>query len=267
MDRDEKMQKVLACARDAALAAGNSALRNFGGVEAREKSKNNLVTAADIECENLIASMIGRLFPSHAILAEEQSPGTAAGADNLWIVDPLDGTNNFAHGIPHFCVSIGYAERGEPLAAVVFDPIRNELFSATKDGGAFLNGKRISVSATTGVSQSIIATGSGYNRGEILDKTLDTLRLLLKADLRGVRRLGSAALDLCWVACGRFDAYFEYLLSPWDFAAGMLVVKESGGICADRAGAKLSLTSGGLIVSNGHIHNELMKFLKWEAAN
>jgi len=258
------MQDILECAATAARAAGAIAVENFGKVFAREKSLNNLVTQADLECESLIASMIAADFPSHKILAEERSASADPLSDKIWIIDPLDGTNNYAHGIPHFSVSIAYAQRGEVLAGVVFDPIRGELFSAARGGGAFLNGKKISVSPTPLLSQSIITTGFYYDRGELMEKTLDTIKMLFKADIRGIRRLGSAALDLSWVACGRFDGYFEYQLSPWDFAAGMLIVREAGGKCANRDGTDLKLTSKSVAVSNGKVHNDFLGIVKWE---
>jgi myo-inositol-1(or 4)-monophosphatase len=207
--------------------------------------------------------MITADFPNHTILAEERYASADPLSNKIWIIDPLDGTNNYAHGIPHFSVSIAYAERGEVLAGVVFDPMRGELFSAAKEGGALLNGKRISISPTLLLSQSIITTGFYYDRGELMEKTLDTIKMLFKADIRGIRRLGSAALDLSWVACGRFDGYFEYQLSPWDFAAGMLIVEEAGGTCATRTGMPLRLTSKSVAVSNGKIHDKFLEIVKW----
>jgi myo-inositol-1(or 4)-monophosphatase len=258
------MQDILECATKAARAAGTRAVENFGKVFAREKTLNNLVTQTDLECESLIASMIRADFPNHAILAEEGSASADPLSDKIWIIDPLDGTNNYAHGIPHFSVSIAYAEQGDVLAGVVYDPMRDELFSAANGGGTFLNGKKIFVSSTPLLSQSIITTGFYYDRGELMEKTLDTIKMLFKADIRGIRRVGSAALDLSWVACGRFDGYFEYQLSPWDFAAGMLIVRESGGMCDTRAGVSLKLTSKSVAVSNGKIHDDFLKIVKWE---
>jgi myo-inositol-1(or 4)-monophosphatase len=257
------MEQILQCAVEAARAAGTIIANQFNSVAAVEKSSNNLVTETDIASENEIAAIVGKTFPSHSMLAEERRGNTGVLADHLWIVDPLDGTNNYAHGIPHFCVSIAYAERGEVLAGAVFDPMRGDMFTAEKGGGAFLNGARISVSSTSLVSESIITTGFYYDRGELMEKTLGAIHSLFKANIRGIRRLGSAALDLCWVACGRFDGYFEYRLSPWDFAAGMLLVREAGGRCSDRAGNKLMLTSDGVAVSNGRIHEEFLGVVKW----
>ncbi len=257
------MQEILECAIGAARAAGKMLLNKFETVHAVEKTKNNLVTEADLECEEAIVEAVRKNFPRHLILAEERHTGADVLSDHLWIIDPLDGTNNYAHAIPHFCVSIAYAEAGKPLAGVVYDPVRNELFSSIKGKGAFLNGKRIEVSRTKNVSESIITTGFYYDRGKLMERTLESIHSLFKADIRGIRRLGSAALDLCWVACGRFDGYFEYRLSPWDFAAGMLLVREAGGRCCDREGRELELSSKSVVASNGKIHDEFVRIVKW----
>jgi myo-inositol-1(or 4)-monophosphatase len=208
--------------------------------------------------------MIRKKYPSHSVLAEERHEDTDVLSKSLWIIDPLDGTNNYAHTTPHFCVSIAYAEKGRILAGVVLDPMRKELFTAARGGGAFLNGTRISVSKTAVISRAIITTGFYYDRGRLMEKTLAAIHSLFKADIRGIRRLGSAALDLCWVACGRFDGYFEYRLSPWDFAAGMLIIREAGGKCSDREGKELGLTSKSAAVSNGRIRREFIRIVKWQ---
>jgi myo-inositol-1(or 4)-monophosphatase len=258
------MNDIISCAVRAARAASEIILSKYGKGRSFEKTKNNLVTEADLEAEDVIVSMIGKKFPLHQILAEERRENADMLADHLWVIDPLDGTNNYAHGIPHFCVSIAYAEKGEVLAGVIYDCVRNELFSAERNGGAFLNDKKIAVSRTDKVSESIITTGFYYDRGVLMEKTVDTIRMLFRADIRGIRRLGSAALDLCWVACGRFDGYFEYRLSPWDFSAGMLLVREAGGKCSDREGRELGLTSKSVAVSNGKIHDEFLRIVKWK---
>jgi myo-inositol-1(or 4)-monophosphatase len=257
------MKEIISCAVQAARAASKIILSRYGKSGSFEKTKNNLVTEADLEAEDAIVSMIGKIYPSHSVLAEERHEDTDVLSKNLWIIDPLDGTNNYAHAIPHFCVSIAYAEKGKVLAGVVVDPMRKELFTAKRGGGAYLNGMRISVSGTVVISQAIITTGFYYDRGRLMEKTLASIRSLFKADIRGIRRLGSAALDLCWVACGRFDGYFEYRLSPWDFAAGMLINREAGGKCSDREGKDLALTSRSAVVSNGKINGEFLKIVKW----
>lgn len=229
-----------------------------------EKEKNNLVTEADLLSERAIVSYIRNKFPTHEILSEEKYRQADLKSPHLWIIDPLDGTNNYAHTIPHFCISVAYAQSGEVIAGVVCDPIRKEFFHAEKEKGAFLNEKKIKVSLTKDISSSIIATGFYYDRGEIMEKTLHSIYALFKSNIRGIRRMGSAALDLCWVACGRYDGYFEYKLSPWDFAAGMLIVKEAQGICYDRQGKEMNLLSQSAIVSNNLIHKKLLNILRWD---
>lgn len=258
------MKEIISCAVQAARAASKIMMAKYGAGCALEKTKNNLVTEADFKCEEAIISVIREKYPSHSVLAEERHKDADLLSKNLWIIDPLDGTNNYAHGIPHFCVSIAYAEKGEVLAGIILDPMRKEFFTATKGGGAFLNGARISVSRTARIFQAIITTGFYYDRGRLMEKTLAAIHSLFKADIRGIRRLGSAALDLCWVACGRFDGYFEYRLSPWDFAVGMLLVNEAGGRCSDREGKKMTLSSKSAAVSNKKIHKEFLRIVKWK---
>jgi myo-inositol-1(or 4)-monophosphatase len=258
-----RMRKELDVAIDAAREAGRIVLQMAGTTGAVEKSRNNLVTGADLASEDAIIPAIKKHFPGHSFLAEERHETTPVKAGNLWVIDPLDGTNNYAHGIPHFCVSIAYAEKGEVLAGVVFDPMRDECFTAAKGEGAFLNGKKISVSECAMLDQSIISTGFAYDRGYTMEKTLDAIHGLFKSNIRGIRRLGSAALDLSWVACGRFDGYFEYQLCAWDFAAGMLIVREAGGACDDRAGNPLALTVKSVVVSNGRIHGDFFEIVRW----
>jgi myo-inositol-1(or 4)-monophosphatase len=257
------MHEELTVAVHAAKEAGTLVKKMLGSIDAVEKTKNNLVTTADLAAEDAIVSIIKKQFPAHSILAEEHHETTAVDSENLWIIDPLDGTNNYAHGIPQFCISIAYAEKGEVLAGVVFDPMRNECFTAIKGEGAFLNGKKIAVSSCERLDQSIIATGFAYDRGRIMETTLESIHGLFKSAIRGIRRSGSAALDMCWVACGRFDGYFEYLLSVWDYAAGMLIVREAGGACDDSAGNPVSLTATSIATSNGRIHGQFMDVVRW----
>ena len=230
----------------------------------REKNASfNLVTEADTQAEDLVIALLMDAMPDAAILSEESNFEQNISVDSLWIVDPLDGTTNFAHSIPHYSVSIAYAYKGVLQAGVVYDPSRDELFSASHGDGAFLNGKQITVSSQNSLSSSIIGTGFYYSRGELMEKTLQALHRLFKAEIHGMRRMGSAALDLCWVACGRFDGYFEYMLSPWDFAAGTLILKEAGGQSCDREGEDRGLYSKGIICSNGKIQRDLLETVKW----
>jgi myo-inositol-1(or 4)-monophosphatase len=257
------MNRELEIGLEAAWGAGRLVKEMQSDVKVSEKAKNNLVTSADLAAEESIISTISKHFPSHSFCAEERHESTPREADNLWVIDPLDGTNNYAHGIPHFSVSIAYAQRGEVLTGVVFDPMRDECYTAVKGEGAFLNGNRIAVSSCDRLDQSIIATGFAYDRARIMERTLDAVHGLFKRNIRGIRRMGSAALDMCWVACGRFDGYFEHQLAVWDYAAGMLILREAGGVCDNGAGNPLALTATSIAVSNGKIHKEFLDVVRW----
>ncbi len=258
------MAKILQIAKDASFAAGKLILSLQGKTEVFHKNSNfNLVTQADKESEKIIISMIQSAMPDSVILSEETLWQQNITAKQLWIIDPLDGTNNFAHSIPHYSISIAYAEHGIVKAAVIYDPNRDELFTAESGMGAFCNGERISVSQSKSLKDAVIATGFFYERGEMMQNTLFSIYRLLKENIQGIRRMGSAALDLSWVACGRYEGYFEYMLSPWDFAAGMLLVREAGGVCSDREGFELELESRGVICSNKFISEQLLELVAW----
>ncbi len=258
-----EINDALKLAELAARAAGKKILEMQGGTSVTEKANSNLVTEADLAAQELIISSIKEQYPDYSIIAEENDLQANINAPHLWIIDPLDGTNNFAHHIPQFCVSIAYAGYGKVEAGVVFDPSRNELFSAVRGRGAFLNNKSIQVSKAASLQQAMVATGFYYDRGAMMRKTLDSIEKLFAKDIHGIRRYGAAALDLCWVACGRFDAYFEYHLSTWDFAAGILIVAEAGGFCTDPAGEPFTLESKGVIASNGKLHSSFSEIVKW----
>ncbi len=257
--------EILAVAQSAARAASEVLLKYFGRVEFRHKqASHNLVTTADLESEQLISQMIEAQFPSHAILREESASTGGLDAEHLWIVDPLDATNNYAHGIPHFCISIGYAHRGQRQVGVVYDPLRNEMFSAVRGGGAKLNDQPIRVTNPSDLTECIVATGFYYERGEVMERTLDGLRDLFRQNIRGMRRMGAAGLDLSWVACGRMQAFFEYRLAPWDYAAGSLIVEEAGGICRDRAGHPLTLGSCSILAAGPAVFPAFKEVVAWE---
>jgi myo-inositol-1(or 4)-monophosphatase len=222
-------------------------------------STYNLVTAGDRNAEEAIVNFLSRETPGCAFLGEEAHHEARLSEERLWIIDPLDGTTNFAHSIPHFGVSVGYAEKGRLVAGAVYDPMRDELFSAQAGCGAFCNGRSIAVSKRSPLSQTLIATGFYYDRGALMEKTLKGLHHLFRSNIRCMRRMGAASLDLTWLACGRYDGYFEYELSPWDFAAGLLILLEAGGMASDPEGKKADLFSKGLLCSNGLIHDELLR--------
>ncbi|NLW30328.1 MAG: inositol monophosphatase [Fibrobacter sp.] len=256
--------QIMDLAIKAATEAGKL-IQSMGGKSRIDQKGEtfNLVTDADTEAEKLISSILLKGLPDSVFLAEESNTKQNIFAPRLWIIDPLDGTNNFAHNIPHYSVSIAYAENGTVKSGVVYDPVRNELFSAEAQKGAYLNEERISVSKHEFLNESMISTGFYYDRGILMEKTLQGIHTLFKENIRGIRRMGSAALDLCWLACGRYDGYFEYMLSPWDFAAGKIIIEEAGGICADRDGLDRGLLSKGLICSNRLIQKKLMEKVKW----
>ncbi|MCM8774893.1 MAG: inositol monophosphatase [Candidatus Omnitrophica bacterium] len=224
-----------------------------------KKSELNLVTATDQAAETLILGIIQRKFPDHAILSEE-SPAQG-NSSSRWIIDPLDGTTNFAHTYPHCCVSIAFEENGNIEFGGVFDPFRNEVFFAERGKGASLNGKPIAVSKVPALGESLLCTGFPYDRREKPDEYLDVFRTLM-VRVHGIRRSGAAALDLCYVACGRFDGFWELKLNPWDKAAGMLMVQEAGGRLSDFSGSPLTLEDVQNVASNGFIHEEMLEALR-----
>lgn len=259
-------QSYLDVAIAAASQAGAILLRHFeAGVGSTEKDvgdqKQGLVTVADLEAEKCIIETIQKSFPQHAFLAEE-SLETGSNKDFLWVIDPLDGTNNFAHGIPHFGVSIAMWKQGAPLLGVVLDPLREELFVAVRGRGATLNGNPISVSNHRLLTEAMIATGFFYDRGELMSRTLGCMENLFRQEIRGIRRMGAASLDLAWVACGRYSAFFELTLSPWDHAAGRLIVTEAGGQFTNCRGANVGLEKTSVLASNGTLHDEVLALLE-----
>lgn len=249
-----------------AAQAGASVILDYyhRGVEMRSKSIEegyNLVSDADIESEKTIASTILSNFPDHAILGEEENSGDID-ADHLWIVDPLDGTNNFAHRIPHFAVSIGYYQRGQPVCGVVVNPVRQDWYWAYRGEGSFHNGRRLKVDTTDELTKSMIGCGFYYDRGAMMEATLAAIHDFFKQNIHGIRRFGTAALDFCQVADGLFGAFFEYQLHPWDLAAGRLIVEEAGGTVTDGLGKPLELRKTSVIVSNTKLHQDCLKIVK-----
>lgn len=257
------MDKKLALAKTAALEAGKIILQQSSNIKIDYKETHNLVTQADLASENKIIEIIKDQYPHHAFLCEETTHDTNVHEDNLWIIDPLDGTNNFANAIPQFSISIAYAEKGHILCGVVYDPCRNEMFSAITGQGAYLNEKAIYASKKADLNHAIVSTGFYYDRGIIMEKTLQTIKVLFKKNIRGIRRMGSAAIDLSWTACGRFDAHFEYKLSPWDYTAASLIIKEAGGSCYACDGSDMSIQSGGIITAGPNLIKQFLAITQW----
>lgn len=235
----------------AARAAGSVILRYMNRLESVtvvEKQRLDFVSEVDRLAEAEIIRELRRAYPDHGIVGEE-SGEVSRGSRFTWMVDPLDGTHNYLRGIPHFCVSIGLLERGEPIHGVVFDPLRNELFTASKGDGAFLNDRRMRVSARETLDGALLATGFPWRQRAHLQTQLEMTRALL-GSAEDLRRSGSAALDLAYVAAGRYDGYYEIGLKPWDMAAGCLLVREAGGSYVDFAGRDGLPASGNLVAAN-----------------
>lgn len=250
---------------EAAVVASHEAgalLLSYAGTNfhVEYKSPINLVTEADRAAEQCIIDRIQSRFPTHRFLAEERGRLEEAQSPYLWIIDPLDGTTNFAHGYPAYCVSIGLEYEGRCVLGVIFDPSRNELFTAIEHRGAQLNGQPLHVSNSETLDRSLLVTGFAYDIRETPRNNLDHfVKFALKA--QGLRRTGSAALDLCYVAAGRFDGFWEVRLNPWDMAAGSVIVREAGGQLTDFNGKDLSIYGQELVASNGHIHDAMLTIL------
>lgn len=256
------MSELLKIAKNAA-AAGGEIIRHYfeNGVEMREKGKVDFVSDADIEAEAAIASVIRLAFPEHSIMGEETHEADAS-ADQLWIVDPLDGTTNFAHGIPHIGVSIAYYENGVPTIGVVLNPITNDWYIAQKGKGATMNDQPAQVANHKQLDESLVAVGFYYDRGAMMQATLKAIDELFQNNIHGIRRFGTAALDLCLVGTGQFGAFFEYQLSPWDFAAGRLFVAEAGGQVTTCTGEELPVAKSTVLATNGVLHENVLQIVR-----
>jgi len=249
---------------EAAKAAGEIQ-RNYFNKEVEVKIKggepHNRVTIADLESEEAIVSLIKKHYPEHNILAEE-GEYKKTDSEYKWVIDPLDGTNNFSRGISIFCVSIALAKNDEVILGVIYDVLKDELFTAEKGKGAFLNGKKMTVSHNNKWSDCLLVTGFYYDRGQAMMQNLDIIRKFFLAGVLGIRRFGSAALDLCYVACGRLDGYWEFELNPWDFSAGKCILEEAGGKITDKNGGNVPIGSSYIVASNGQIHNNMLNVLR-----
>ncbi len=224
------------------------------------KALNSLVTYVDKESEKLLVEELKKIIPDAVFLTEENTIAQTQG-EWQWIIDPLDGTTNFIHQVPVFGISVGLKHKDEIVVGVVKELNRNELFYAAKDKGAFLNGNKIAVSSTAKLADSLIATGFPYYDFDSLEQYLNVFKYLM-TNTRGIRRLGSSAIDLCFTACGRFDAFFEYSLSPWDVASGALILQEAGGKVYDFSGGNNWLHGRQLLGSNPYVSDEILKVIK-----
>jgi myo-inositol-1(or 4)-monophosphatase len=254
---------MLELAIEAALEAGKylkESVGNIRHIEYKEGQETNLVTEIDKQSEQMIMEKIKQHYPDHDFLGEETG-GHNVKSEYRWIIDPLDGTVNFTHGLPLFCVSIGLEYKGTIQLGVVYNPISNELFTAERGKGAYLNSKRLQVTKTNTLIESMLVTGFPYNVKENPDHAVEHFTNFLM-EAQALRRLGSAALDICYVAAGRFEGFWEVNLHPWDVAAGVLILLEAGGVWTDFHGLPTSVYNPQLLASNGSIHEEMIRVLK-----
>ena len=262
-EREARLEaRILDVALEAAEAAGKlirDAYLSGRPSRVSHKAEFDLVTEVDERAEEVLLEAIGSAFPDQAVLSEET--GRISGAsDYAWIVDPLDGTNNFVHRVPIFTVSVAAVFKGEPVVGVVFDPMRSELFHAIRGGGAFLNRKAISVSPAETLAESLVATGFPFRSKHRLEPYMEAFKSVFLR-CQGIRRMGSAALDLAYCAAGRFEAFFELGLNPWDIAAGCLLVEEAGGEVGSFGPSKDHMETGDVLATNGMLHQELKGIL------
>jgi myo-inositol-1(or 4)-monophosphatase len=253
------MHPMLNIAVRAARSAGNLIVRYVDRIDRLSivsKERNDFVTEVDRQAEREIIEVIHKAYPQHAVLAEES--GEAGDSDYQWIIDPLDGTTNFLHGFPQFSVSIALRHRGRLEQAVVYDPLRQELFTATRGAGALLNDRRIRVSKQTRLEGALLGTGFPYKNNEYLDAYLGMFKALMK-DTAGIRRPGSAALDLAYVAAGRIDGFWELDLNVWDIAAGVLLIQEAGGLVSDLGGGHAFLETGNIVAATPKLLSHMLR--------
>jgi len=256
------MHPMLIIAVKAAREAGriiNRASQDVGALKIQSKTFNDFVSEVDRSAEQAIIDTIRDAYPDHGFLGEESGKSNSD-ANNIWIIDPLDGTTNFLHNFPQYCVSIALQQKGVLTQAVIYDPVRNDLFTATKGRGAFLNDKRIRVTNRTKLQASLISTGFPFRDFTHLDTYLAMLKDMIK-NTTGIRRPGSAALDLAYVAAGFTDGFFEINLSTWDIAAGGLLVQEAGGMVGDFEGNESWLTTGNIVAANAKVFSQMLQVL------
>lgn len=257
------MQAHLNTAVNAAREAGKIILQYVGRLEKKhveDKNRFDFVTVVDKQAEAIIVDMIKTAYPDHAILAEERGSEPAEDNTHLWVIDPLDGTTNYIHGIPHFAISIALFVKGQPKVAVVYDPIKDEIFTAMHGSGAFLNRVRMRVSPMTSLKGALIGTGFPYKNIDALPNYLKQLETIFP-HIAGIRRTGSAALDLAYVASGRLDGFWEAGLKPWDVGAGILLVTEAGGVVSDYQGEDKAVTQGEVVAGSLRVHKGLLSLL------
>ena len=257
------MKSLQEYAKEISFQSGKIILKGFrsDNTIVSYKSRTDLITNIDKASEEYLCGMINKKYPTHTIIAEEGNRKITAG-EFIWYIDPLDGTKNYAHGLPFFCISIGIYSRDEKrvVIGVVYDPLHDEMFTALRGGGSYLNTTPIKVSAVQDIGLSMLVTGFPYNQDDIQHNNLNEFNKFLPR-IQGIRRLGSAALDLSYVACGRFDGYWEPMLYPWDTAGGSIIVEEAGGSVSKYDGSSFDPLYPEIAASNKKIHAELLKIL------
>jgi myo-inositol-1(or 4)-monophosphatase len=264
---EDLLQDLLQTALAAAHTGAQIVTRYFrdAGLEVRRKGENDFVTQADKESEAAILAEIRKSFPDHRILAEEGSGAGQGTGDYEWLIDPLDGTTNFLHGLPTYCVSVACRKGDELLVGVIQDPEGRNLFSATRGGGAFWNGERMRVSGQEGLDGSFLATGYPWRALPTLELYLGIFRDVFRHS-KALRRCGSAALDLAYTAAGVYDGFFEFRLSPWDIGAGILLVREAGGVVTDVDGGEAFFQGGNIVAGGPSLHRELLETVRRHAS-
>jgi len=255
------MNPLLNIATQAARTAGNRILNHMDNIDklnVEHKGKNDYVSEVDKDAENTIIQIIRKYYPDHDILAEESGVDQSKNnsSQTRWIIDPLDGTTNFLHQFPQFCVSIAVEVKGRVEHAAIYDPTRDEMFAASRGQGATINNRRIRVSEQKTLDNALLATGFPYHDFSYIDAYLESFKAFMTATA-GIRRPGSAALDLAYVACGRVDGFWEMNLKPWDIAAGALIIKEAGGLATDFKGGDKFLESGNILAANPKLYKEM----------
>ena len=252
----------LTTAIEAVVRAGDLQMAHFGRTfQIDKKGTIDLVTEVDVAVERMFRALIAARFPDHQILAEEMGGASAVPAGPCWVFDPIDGTTNYAHGLPIFCASLALEIDGIPEVAAIYDPNRKELFTAERGGGAFLNGVPLRVSSADRLVDALLVTGFPYDVHSRVDEVVGLFGAFV-GQARAVRRLGSAAIDLCWVAAGRMDGFWEADLKPWDVAGGALVVAEAGGRVTGTDGAPFTSRGGHVLASNGRIHDAMLDVIR-----
>lgn len=256
------MHPMLRKAIEASRLAGE-AIRHYANqvnkLDVEKKAQNDFVSKVDREAETLVVRLLQRAYPDHAFVGEEGGK-QGVESDYEWIIDPLDGTTNFLYGIPQYAVSIALKHKGRLMVGVVYDPLRDETFAASRGDGATLNGRRIRVSERTNLQNALLGTGIPFRTNQNLDLYLQSMKVLLP-ETAGVRRMGSAALDLAYVASGRFDGFWEFGLHEWDIAAGVLLIQEAGGLISDMRGNNTHMQTGDVLAANPKVFKEMLKRL------